>query len=149
MIAIALIMIGRVILPNTLPADVQPMHAIFDGNLHLGGYKLRNNADSVELALYWSAAAHNNADYSIFVHVMQEEQRIALDDTRPYDGAYPTWRWFHNDWVVTHHILHLPDAAVRPDTIYAGLYDPSTMTNVALIQDNIAIPDGRAIVWSE
>lgn len=136
----------KVAIPTPLPAGVTPLRTTLADSFQLAGFRLTSDADVWKLDLYWRAYAFNNQDYQMFVHVLQNGEIVAQEDARPQGGNYPTWRWFHNDLIVTSHQLAIT-ADVSPDTINVGLYDPTTFVRVAVWQDDQAAPDNAVRVW--
>ena len=48
----------------------------------------------LKLKLYWQAAEPINLDYTAFVQLLDEQNRVVSQlDTQPLGGLYPTSRW--------------------------------------------------------
>gem|GEM_PF-727088 len=143
--ALAVAVLARIFVPDSLPTDITPLNAQFANGIQLEGYRITQHSNALMVNLYWRALAYHNDDYTVFVHAVQDGATIAQCDGRPQNGAYPTWRWFNNRLVETQCVLNLPENAA-PDTLYAGLYDAQMMVNAPLIQNGQPVPSGRAVI---
>jgi hypothetical protein len=112
--------------PHALAKDVQVgTHA------RLLGYALTQNANTVEVVLYWQALQSLLPPHHIFIHAADEGGvRIAQDDGPPVaaEGPAPTGSWLPGEYVATYHSLALPNAGTERKagavTLTTGLYDP-------------------------
>jgi len=78
---------------------------------------------TLALTLTWQAVAPLADDYTVFVHVLASEAKIAQRDSHPCDGECPTAGWQPGEIVVDRHRLHLPlDAPPGPYRLAVGLY---------------------------
>jgi len=85
--------------------------------------------DVLALTLYWEALEPVAHDYTVFVHLLGEHDRvIAQRDAPPGLGARPTSRWTPGLVVADPYLLALPEAAYAPDQAVweVGLYDAGT-----------------------
>lgn len=85
--------------------------------------------DVLELILYWEALAPIEHDYTVFVHLLGEHERVlAQRDAAPGLGARPTSQWAQGQVVADPYLLALPEAAYAPDQAVweVGLYDAAT-----------------------
>ncbi|MFO7632687.1 MAG: hypothetical protein R6W76_09120, partial [Caldilinea sp.] len=94
---------------DDLPADLQP-------------------GQELTLRLVWSATRPPDGDYTMFVHLLDEEDNIvAQSDRMPEGGFCPTSRWDAGDVVADSYTLALPDAMPqRRLRLVVGIYDPVT-----------------------
>jgi len=82
--------------------------------------------DSLEITLYWQSLAQMNQDYSIFVHLLDENELIvAQRDTYPGQGLYPTSLWAVGEAIANRYVLILPETAFAPTRaqLEVGLYN--------------------------
>jgi hypothetical protein len=79
---------------------------------------------TLTLTLTWQAVAPVAGDYTVFVHVLdQDGTKIAQQDTRPCSGDCPTDAWRPGDLIVDRHEISLPaDTAGRARRLALGLY---------------------------
>jgi 4-amino-4-deoxy-L-arabinose transferase-like glycosyltransferase len=88
--------------------------------------------DAVTVTLVWQAEAVVPADYTAFVHLMDERgELVAQADAPPLGGDYPTSWWVPGDVIRGPHRLSLP-VTLPPGlyTLQVGLYDPAAGTRV-------------------
>jgi hypothetical protein len=82
---------------------------------------------TLDLTLTWHALARQNRDWTVFVHLVdQQEQIVAEDNRQPLDGAFPMTQWVAGDWIKSRHRLQLPaNLAPGTYTLRVGLFDPA------------------------
>jgi len=122
--------IDRVRIAPRQPLPVSPQHTMsadFDGRAALIGFDVPQSArpgDVILLRLYWRAQSILNRDYTVFVHLLDDSNRlIAQADSQPRDGAYPTSAWAVGDVIPDDHTLSLPAGlASGAYTLRVGLY---------------------------
>ncbi len=120
-----------------------PLTADFGGKARLLGYKLeRRSGVELRLTLFWQALAEMNQDYTIFVHLVDEEGRMwTQGDSQPADGFYPTTGWQEGEIVRDPHDLLIPPEAPRSGyRLGVGLYLAST-------GERLILADGGDTVW--
>ncbi len=131
---------------------VQPTHALavsMGSSIHLLGYDLasvnergqlvsRSSGDTparltvqpsqtLQVKLYWQARGEVNADYKVFVHLVDEQGQVAAQrDVLPGDNQYPTRIWEKDERVVDDHLLPLRGLPAGQYRIVVGMYDPQT-----------------------
>ena len=94
----------------------------------LQGYDLEQQEDQIDVTLYWQAQANTDTDYTIFVHLLdQNGNRVAQGDSEPQNGTFPTTIWEAGDTIKDKHKILLPDTIASGEyTINIGFYDPTT-----------------------
>lgn len=127
------------VIPAT-PFDEEPEQALEAtfGKIDLWGYDLAvadapdttppndviHSGDVLHITLYWHSSARMMADYTVFVHLVDDEgSLVAQIDEQPVHGDYPTHYWHVDERVLDHHDLALPDNT--PPGMYSlrvGLY---------------------------
>lgn len=123
--------------PPPLPADIDIPNAldaaIFGDELQLRGFAL--GAEEVipgqELAvdLFWEALAPPARDYSIFVHLTDENQILqAQRDSFPGGGNAPTSDWPAGTVMRDRHVVRIPSTVPAPTRLRVdvGVYDYAT-----------------------
>jgi hypothetical protein len=101
-------------------------------HLTLLGYDLERSADegqpSLQLTLYWRSEAPLPADYTTFVHLLnQAGDVVAQKDRPPLDGAYPTSLWDPGEIIADRIVISLPSDLPAGDySLAVGLYDFNT-----------------------
>jgi hypothetical protein len=93
--------------------------------------------DDVQITLFWQALKPVDADYTVFVHLRDEEGATPTQrDGQPFDGLYPTSRWQPGDVVVQPVDMDLPpDLPAGTYKWYVGLYRLETMARFPIQND--------------
>jgi hypothetical protein len=138
--------------PQALKAPAHSLDARFQGDLLLEGYDLSATTlepgSELSLTLYWVPAGPLAADYTTFVHLVNEEgQILAQGDAPPRDGRYPTTAWAAGERFQDTYELVIP-TGVQPGSYYllAGLYNPHNSTRLPLADGSDHVRLGSAIV---
>jgi hypothetical protein len=129
--------LGRVQVRRSEPVDLSETVPVgpfvFDEQMDLVGYRLANNTarpgNYFRLLLYWEGRADVSGDYTVFVHLTDEEgQVLAQGDSAPAGGIYPTWAWIPGEVVEDEHLVPL-EIDVPPGTYHLaiGLYEVDTL----------------------
>jgi hypothetical protein len=127
---------NRLALPETPHA---PLNASFDELVRLDGYAIQfmPERSGIQLALFWTALAPMQTDYTVFAHLRDVENRtITQRDAQPLDGAYPTGQWRAGERVITPMQIDLPaDLPAGEYWLYVGLYQLDTLIRLPLAGD--------------
>jgi 4-amino-4-deoxy-L-arabinose transferase-like glycosyltransferase len=94
------------------PPVTVPQTAIFGDEIRLLGYQLEAAAArQYALSLVWQAMRQPAVDYTVFVHVLDQEGVCCVwqQDVMPRQGHYPTSRWLPEEVVVDDYLIHLPE----------------------------------------
>lgn len=83
---------------------------------------------TLSVRLVWSATTRPQHNYTMFVHLVDEQGvPLAQSDRQPLGGFYPTTAWSTAPWVAEHYPITVP--AELPSGHYrlvVGIYDPVT-----------------------
>ena len=85
--------------------------------------------ETADVTVVWQALAPMRDDYSVFVHLVNEEGiTIAQTDTMPGGGLRPTSEWSAGETRAERYAVTIPTAAYTPDRgrWAVGLYDHKT-----------------------
>ena len=104
-----------------LPRQVTATNYDLDEIVALEGYEVQEQIGQVTVKLYWRALTGPKADYSVFVHILQDSEVVAQSDSPPVNGRLPTYCWVPREVVEDVHILAVDEQ--RPYQILVGLYD--------------------------
>jgi len=122
-------MIGGTRPPDAIPANLaHRLDAAFGGQIALRGYETAVQADRLTLKLHWQALAAPAADYTVFVHVLDQDGKlVAQYDGPPAGGELPTRAWSPGATVTDTISISLPPS-LPPGTyrVIAGLYNAAT-----------------------
>ncbi len=113
--------------------------AEFEQGITLAGVKDLAGApgEVLPLTLYWQADRIIDLDYTVFVHLLDENgEQIAEADAPPVGNDYPTSLWQEGDVIDDTHYLELA-ADLKPGDyqVNVGLYDPSNGMRVPRLDE--------------
>jgi 4-amino-4-deoxy-L-arabinose transferase-like glycosyltransferase len=89
--------------------------ATWEGAVALSDWELAREADHLTVTLRWQALANMQRDYTVYVHLVDDEGNLVAQEDRPPDG-YPTSDWRLQEWVEDRFQVALPG------TLPAGSY---------------------------
>jgi hypothetical protein len=102
-----------------------PAEADFAGLISLLAYEVLEGEDgSLSLVLYWRCLERMENDYTVFVHLLDDEGNIvAQGDSPPVQGHYPTTMWAIGEMVRDEHpLVGPPEAVARGVRFAVGWY---------------------------
>jgi hypothetical protein len=115
---------------NVQPDREVEATAAFENGMQLNRARISNPAlhagDPICLELQWSTTSQLPTDYTVFVHVFdQNGQLVAQSDLQPGGGYAPTSSWLRGQPITDRHGVVLPPT-LTPGTyqIVIGLYGP-------------------------
>jgi hypothetical protein len=119
--------------------DVLPLDARLGKAVRLVGYAWQAGPEGVQVTLRWSADDFVDADYTVFVHLVDPgdgDRVIAQGDGPPLGGRWPTSLWLPGIRIDDSHAIELPAGLPAGNyDLLVGLYDPVT-------GDRLTLPDG-------
>ncbi len=141
----------------TLPDDIpHPMDVRFDDTVRLRGYGLSQAAvrpgELLPLTLYWEAEGPTDRSYTLFVHLVGPDGRLAGQvDRIPGAGAAPTSSWATGQVIVEEILLPVaPDAPMEPHRIAVGFYDAAYGGRLNVVDaDGEVLPESQAVLPAE
>jgi hypothetical protein len=120
--------------PATWPDQPPPVvtNASFGENLLLRGHSILPDtirlqaSRSFALLLWWEAVATVNADYTVFVHLVDmADNVVAQADGVPMSGRYPTSAWGVGEHIIDERPMTLPIGLPQGRyRLIIGLYNP-------------------------
>ena len=132
----------------SLPPLQRPLGVDFGEEIQLAGYDLEQVGDALRLTLWWQALQSPQADYTVFVHLLDldTEDIVVQSDAMPWGGAYPTSWWAAGE--VVSETVTLPLEGVPSGTyqLAMGLYDLTVTRLQAIGPDGQRLPDDRVIL---
>ncbi len=132
-------------------ARLEPL-SIFGEAVALRGARMMPEGQGLEVTLWWEALAPLTADYTVFVHLVDEGgQLVSTGDGPPLWGGFPTRLWRPGDGVADEHIIPIP--AGLPSGVYTvqvGWYDPATGVRLPAVREGERLPQDAVVVgtWS-
>jgi len=125
----------------TIPEIQHPMEARLGEAIMFLGYDLisqevRGN-ETLELTLYWQLLQEIDTSYTVFTHLLDEEERIwGQMDSFPGGGEAPTISWIEGEVITDEY-----EIAVDPETppgdyaVEIGMYDANTGKRLPVYQE--------------
>ena len=129
----------KIDVPTRPLLSAHALDANLDNRAHLIGYDLSapvvHSGDIVSLTLHWQVTGKMDRDYTVFVHLVDEQGSIvAQGDGPPMENAYPTSFWGIGEYLADDHQIIVPtDAKPGGGRILVGLYDPSTGARLPIL----------------
>jgi len=99
--------------------------------------------ETLTLELLWQGRGNANADYTVFVHLLNEAgEVVAGHDSQPMNGAYPTTLWSAGERVRDLHAIETDGLSPGTYSLEAGLYNFENSQRVPLTngQQQIVLP---------
>ena len=129
-----------------------PMEANLDDKVTFLGYDIISRrtspGGSIDLTLYWQAQRRMEKDYTVFVHLVDEEGQIwGQKDNQPEGGFYPTSFWDPGEAIKDKYQFQ-----VRPETpageyqIEVGMYLLDTNERLPLRDGSEEVIDDRILL---
>jgi hypothetical protein len=119
--------------PIDLSGTVPVGPFVFDGQMELLAYRLGSvvakPGNYFRLLLYWQGRSDIPGDYTVFVHLTDEEgHMLAQGDSAPAGGIFPTWAWIPGEIVEDEHLIPLEmDVPPGDYHVAVGLYQVDTL----------------------
>ena len=140
------------IVPRTEGGIPNPVHFNLGNKVALIGYDMDRRTvspgETIHLTLYWQALAKMKENYTVFTHVLGEQNRIwAQEDSWPMDGDAPTSTWEPGQIIVDEYKL-----TVRKDTppdvydVEIGLYLADTGQRLRIVGEGGRLLDDRILL---
>ena len=136
------------------PPPQFPLRADFGGSIALLGYDLpqvtASPGGALAVTFTWQAVATPSRDYTVFVHLLDADGKIAAqNDSQPAQGTLPTRSWLPHEVVRDSHRIDLP-ASLPPGTyrLEIGWYDGATGARLALVSgstDHLDLPTAATV----
>jgi hypothetical protein len=139
------------VVPRSETSLPNPVHFNFGGKIALVGYEVdRRKAEpgeAIHLTLYWQGLANTEDNYTVFVHLLREEDQIwARVDRQPQAH---TSTWSKGQTVVDEYeLVTPPDAPPDVYEIEVGLYLPETGDRLDIL-DQDGRPMGNRVLLSK
>jgi hypothetical protein len=123
--------------------------ALVAATINQGGDTPLRPGAARSIRLTWQALQRPTADYTAFVHILGPDgQLVAQQDRPPLNGFYPTRQWRPNFPLTEEIVIALPmESAPGSYRVLVGLYEPSTLQRLSIIQQGQ--PTGDALPVGE
>jgi hypothetical protein len=108
--------------PVVVEEIAHPLTYTLGEQIELIGYDV-SPGDPLAVTLYWRARAEMDEDYTVFVHLLDENDTLrAQSDSPPLDNDYPTRLWSPGEVLADTHVVPLPDDLPADTHLLIGLY---------------------------
>ncbi|MFQ5811978.1 MAG: glycosyltransferase family 39 protein [Anaerolineae bacterium] len=139
------------------PADASfPMQHTVAANLDykalLIGYGLAAQeieaGETLRLTLYWQALAEMEKRYTVFVHLLDSDNRIVAQmDSEPLGGTHPTTEWQFGEIVRDNYgLLITPDTPPGEYLLEVGMYYLPTLERLPVLDASGSAEDDRVVL---
>lgn len=124
-----------------VPTIQHPHQANLGGQVEFLGYDLEKTGfspgDVVPLTLYWRALEQMDISYTVFTHLIDEDNRIwGQQDNPPQKGGHPTTRWVKGEVVTDSYTIPVnTDALPGEYIIEIGLYNAATGDRLPVLDE--------------
>jgi hypothetical protein len=111
-----------------VPQEAPPPPAVtasydLGDRIALTGYGWEQGTTSLHLTLNWVCLRPINRDYTVFVHLLDDEgSLVAQDDGPPLDGDYPTSYWTPQQEIVDSRVLDIEGLPSGTYYLRVGMY---------------------------
>jgi hypothetical protein len=129
-----------------------PVAFELDHQVSLTGYKLDKTevkaGETINVALYWRAQEKMVEDYTVFVHLVDEEGSIwGQHDSQPVNGYYPTSLWDQDEIVKDEHTLAIGEGAPPGEyRIEVGMYRLADGQRLTIVDQDRQVLDDKALL---
>jgi 4-amino-4-deoxy-L-arabinose transferase-like glycosyltransferase len=129
-----------------------PLIAAFGNSISLLGYDLSPGSTkpgkALHLKLYWQARESVGEEYTVFVHLVDEDGQLwGQHDGQPEGGFYPTSFWDEGEVIADEHgIVLKSDTPPGEYHLVTGLYRLATGERLAVDAGDRTAGDGRLLL---
>lgn len=130
----------------------RPFGSAQDRQVSLTGYKIDKTeikaGETIQVALYWRAQKKMAEDYTVFVHLVDEEGTLwGQHDSQPVNGYYPTSFWDQDEIVKDKHAFIVSEDT--PPGVYrieVGMYRLADGQRLAIVDQDGQVLDDKALL---
>ena len=139
-------------IPTIESLDIEhPLKGNLGGKIQLLGYNLESGfrpGDGIHLTLFWQCLEKMNQDYTVFTHLIDEENKIwTQKDNQPVDGFYATTRWEKGEIVRDQYDLFIPpDVPPGEYRLEVGMYLAETGERLPVVDPPTGQSADRVLV---
>jgi len=123
-----------------------------DRQVSLTGYKIDKTevkaGETIQVALYWRAQKKMAEDYTVFVHLVDEEGTIwGQHDSQPVNGYYPTFLWDQDEVVKDKHAFVVSENTPPGEyQIKVGMYRLADGQRLTIVDQDGQVLDDKALL---
>ncbi len=114
----------------------------------LGPNGHENASRGPSVTLWWEAIGAPDEDYTVFVHLLDEEGHlVGTGDGPPMSGGFPTSMWQPSDQVEDRHVVAVPPGlSSGVYSVSVGWYDTATGARLPVRRDGEQSPDDSVVI---
>jgi len=103
---------------------------------------------TIRLTLYWQALAEMDRRYTVFVHLLDSDNRIVAQmDSEPLGGTHPTTEWQFGEIVRDNYgLLIAPDTPPGEYLLEVGMYYLPTLERLPVLDASGGAEDDRVVL---
>jgi len=104
--------------------------------------------ETLRLTLYWQALAEMQKHYTVFVHLLDADNRIVAQmDSEPLGGTHPTTEWQFGEIVRDNYgLLIAPDTPPGEYLLEVGMYYLPTLERLPVLDASGGVEDDRVVL---
>ncbi len=123
--------------PEQIVSPTFPLKATFGQQMQLDGYDITQTEQNLTVTLHWQALRSMAVDYTVFVHLLKDGQRVAQHDNAPWwQLPIPTTTWQAGESLLDQHSLSLPtNLAAGTYQLQVGVYYWQTQERLSVTKD--------------
>ena len=111
--------------------------------VHLRGYDLEREDDTLKITLYWQARDSLTENYHVFIHVGEADQPpLAEAGGLPVDWTRPTTSWRQGEVIADEHTVSLSGVPPGRYDLLVGFYEPQTGQRPRTVVEGSVVPGG-------
>jgi len=135
-----------------VPPIQHPMTANLGDQIEFLGYDLSSGeikaGDMLTLTLYWKALVEMDTSYTVFVHILDSENKVrGQRDSLPGGGTLPTTGWLANEVIADQYQAPVqPDAPSGQYVIEIGMYQAETGQRLPVINQKGQVVNDRILL---
>jgi hypothetical protein len=135
-----------------VPPIQNPLEVNLGDQVELLGYALDTTelkaGGKLSLTLYWKALAEMDASYTVFIHLLDTEDKIwGQRDSLPGNGMLPTTGWLPGEVIVDQYEIPIqPDVLPAQYAIEVGMYRAETGQRLSIINQKGQVVDNRVLL---
>jgi 4-amino-4-deoxy-L-arabinose transferase-like glycosyltransferase len=135
-----------------VPPMQDPLEVNLGDQVELLGYALDTTelkaGGKLSLTLYWKALAEIDASYTVFIHLLDAEDKIwGQRDSLPGNGMLPTTGWLPSEVIADPYDVSVqPDAPPGLYVIQIGMYQAETGERLPIINQKGQVVNDRVLL---
>ncbi|HXV97596.1 MAG TPA: hypothetical protein VEC93_04170, partial [Anaerolineae bacterium] len=126
------------------PIPISPPRAEFNDNIKLSDYAIENcdrQTTACQITFTWLASGKPSTDYTVFIQLWRNGEKVSGFDAQPLSGDYPTSLWEKGEIIFDPHALDLSAVPSGEYQILAGLYNFNTGNRLPASAASAPLPD--------